>query len=263
MIRFSVVTITFNAETVLQRTLDSVLCQTYEDVEHLIIDGASKDGTIAMAERYKQLSDTSDNGHQVIIQSEPDRGIYDAMNKGLTQASGDYIVFMNAGDAFPSADTLEQVARRCRLAELPSDERPGVLYGDTNMVDNDGHFLHLRQHRPPQQLSWRSFKKGMLVCHQAFYARTDIAKNVQYDLRYHFSADVDWCIRVMKETERLGLPLSNSGIVVANYMEEGTTTKNHKASLRERYLVMQRHYGVLQTFLLHCWFVIRAFIRKA
>lgn len=263
MIRFSVVTITFNAEAVLQRTLDSVLCQTYEDVEHLIIDGASKDGTIAMAERYKQLSDTSDNGHQVIIQSEPDRGIYDAMNKGLTQASGDYIVFMNAGDAFPSADTLEQVARRCRLAELPSDERSGVLYGDTNMVDNDGHFLHLRQHRPPQQLSWRSFKKGMLVCHQAFYARTDIAKNVQYDLRYRFSADVDWCIRVMKETERLGLSLCNIGMVVANYMEEGTTTKNHKASLRERYLVMQRHYGVLQTFLLHCWFVIRAFIRKA
>lgn len=263
MIRFSVVTITFNAEAVLQRTLDSVLCQTYEDVEHLIIDGASKDGTIAMAERYKQLSDTSDNGHQVIIQSEPDRGIYDAMNKGLTQASGDYIVFMNAGDMFPSADTLEQVARRCRLAELPSDERPGVLYGDTNMVDNDGHFLHLRQHRPPQQLSWRSFKKGMLVCHQAFYARTDIAKNVQYDLRYRFSADVDWCIRVMKETERLGLSLCNIGMVVANYMEEGTTTKNHKASLRERYLVMQRHYGVLQTFLLHCWFVIRAFIRKA
>lgn len=263
MIRFSVVTITFNAEAVLQRTLDSVLCQTYEDVEHLIIDGASKDGTIAMAERYKQLSDTSDNGHQVIIQSEPDRGIYDAMNKGLTQASGDYIVFMNAGDMFPSADTLEQVARRCRLAELPSDERSGVLYGDTNMVDNDGHFLHLRQHRPPQQLSWRSFKKGMLVCHQAFYARTDIAKNVQYDLRYRFSADVDWCIRVMKETERLGLSLCNIGMVVANYMEEGTTTKNHKASLRERYLVMQCHYGVLQTFLLHCWFVIRAFIRKA
>jgi len=263
MIRFSVITITFNAEAVLQRTLDSVLCQTYEDVEHLIIDGASKDGTIAMAERYKQLSDTSDNGHQVIIQSEPDRGIYDAMNKGLTQASGDYIVFMNAGDAFPSADTLEQVARRCRLAELPSDERPGVLYGDTNMVDNDGHFLHLRQHRPPQQLSWRSFKKGMLVCHQAFYARTDIAKNVQYDLRYRFSADVDWCIRVMKETERLGLSLCNIGMVVANYMEEGTTTKNHKASLRERYLVMQCHYGAVQTFLLHCWFVIRAFIRKA
>ena len=262
MIRFSVVTITYNAEAVLQRTLDSVLCQSYEDVEHLIIDGDSKDTTLAMAESYKRQSDTSDNGHQVIIQSEPDRGIYDAMNKGLTQASGDYVVFMNAGDTFPSADTLEQVAHHCHLAELPSDELPGVLYGDTNMVDNEGRFLHPRQHRPPQQLTWRSFRKGMLVCHQAFYARTDIAKNVPYDTRYHFSADVDWCIRVMKETERLGLTLSNAGIVVANYLEEGTTTKNHKASLRERYLVMQCHYGAVQTFLLHCWFVVRAFIRR-
>jgi glycosyltransferase involved in cell wall biosynthesis len=262
MIRFTVVTITYNAEAVLQRTLDSVLCQSYEDVEHLIIDGDSKDTTLAMAESYKRQSDTSDNGHQVIIQSEPDRGIYDAMNKGLTQASGDYVVFMNAGDTFPSADTLEQVAHHCHLAELPSDELPGVLYGDTNMVDNEGRFLHPRQHRPPQQLTWRSFRKGMLVCHQAFYARTDIAKNVPYDTRYRFSADVDWCIRVMKETERLGLTLSNAGIVVANYMEEGTTTKNHKASLRERYLVMQCHYGAVQTFLLHCWFVVRAFIRR-
>ena len=262
MIRFSVVTITYNAETVLQRTLDSVLCQSYEDVEHLIIDGASKDTTLAMAESYKRQSDTSDNGHQVIIQSEPDRGIYDAMNKGLTQASGDYVVFMNAGDTFPSADTLEQVAHHCHLAELPSDELPGVLYGDTNMVDNEGRFLHPRQHRPPQQLTGRSFRKGMLVCHQAFYARTDIAKNVPYDLRYRFSADVDWCIRVMKETERVGLPLSNIGIVVANYMEEGTTTKNHKASLRERYLVMQCHYGAVQTFLLHCWFVVRSLLSR-
>jgi hypothetical protein len=102
----------------------------------------------------------------------------------------------------------------------------------------------------------------MLVCHQAFYARTDIAKNLQYDTRYRFSADVDWCIRVMRETERMGLPLYNIGIVVANYLDEGATTKNHKASLRERYLVMQRHYGVVQTFLLHCWFVVRAIVRR-
>ena len=87
MIRFSIVTITYNAEKVLQRTLDSVRYQTSEGVEHLIVDGASKDQTLAMAEQYKQQSDASDNGHKVIIQSEPDHGIYDAMNKGLTQAN--------------------------------------------------------------------------------------------------------------------------------------------------------------------------------
>jgi glycosyltransferase involved in cell wall biosynthesis len=262
MIRFTVVTITYNAEAVLQRTLDSVFAQTYKGVEHLIIDGASKDRTLALVEAYKQKSDESETEHKVIIQSEPDHGIYDAMNKGLTQSSGDYIVFMNAGDCFPQADTLEQVVHRCKLTELPTAELPGVLYGNTDVVDGDGHYLHPRRLQPPAKLTWRSFRQGMLVCHQAFYARTDIAKNLQYDTRYRFSADVDWCIRVMRETERMGLPLYNIGMVVANYLDEGATTKNHKASLRERYLVMQRHYGVVQTFLLHCWFVVRAIVRR-
>jgi RNA polymerase sigma factor (sigma-70 family) len=127
MIRFTVITITYNAQQVLDRTLQSVLHQTYEDVEHLIIDGASKDNTLAIAEAYKQQSDDSGCGHKVIIKSEPDHGIYDAMNKGLSQAMGDYVVFMNAGDFFPSADTLEQIARRCKLNEQPSEELPGLL----------------------------------------------------------------------------------------------------------------------------------------
>ncbi len=141
MIRFTVVTITYNAEAVLERTLQSVLRQTYGGVEHLIIDGASKDGTLQMAEAYKQASDQSECGHKVIIKSEPDRGIYDAMNKGLMQASGDYIVYMNAGDCFPQDDTLEQVVRRCRLSEYPSDGLPGVLYGLTDIVDGEGRYL--------------------------------------------------------------------------------------------------------------------------
>ena len=77
---FSVITITYNAAPVLQRTLDSVARQTYEGVEHIIVDGASKDETVAMAEKYKEQSDQADNGHEVRILSEPDKGLYDAMN---------------------------------------------------------------------------------------------------------------------------------------------------------------------------------------
>ena len=258
MIRFSVVTITYNAERVLQRTLDSVLSQTYEGVEHLIVDGASKDGTLLLAEQYKAKSDASESGHKVIILSEPDHGIYDAMNKGLTQASGDYIVYMNAGDFFPHADTLEKIVQHCQLNEQPTDELPGVLYGNTDIVDGEGHFLHPRRLQPPAKLTWKSFRNGMRVCHQAFYARTDIAKNQQYDTRYRFSADVDWCIRVMKETERMGLALCNTKMVVANYTEEGATTQNHQASLKERFDVMRRHYGLITTLVMHAWFVIRS-----
>lgn len=258
MIRFTVVTITYNAEKVLQRTLDSVLSQTYEGLEHLIVDGASKDGTLHLAEQYKETSDASESRHKVIIQSEPDHGIYDAMNKGLTQASGDYIVFLNAGDSLPSTDTLEQIVHQCRLNEYPADERPGVLYGNTNIVDGEGRFLHPRRLQPPTKLTWRSFRHGMLVCHQAFYARMDIAKNTQYDTRYRFSADVDWCIRVMHETERMGLSLCNTHLVLANYTEEGATTQNHRASLKERFDVMRRHYGLFSTLVMHAWFVVRA-----
>ena len=258
MIRFSVVTITYNAERVLQRTLDSVLSQTYEGVEHLIVDGASKDGTLLLAEQYKAKSDASESGHKVIILSEPDHGIYDAMNKGLTQASGDYIVYMNAGDFFPHADTLEKIVQHCQLNEQPTDELPGVLYGNTDIVDGEGHFLHPRRLQPPTKLTWKSFRNGMLVCHQAFYARTDIAKNQQYDTRYRFSADVDWCIRVMKETERMGLALCNTKMVVANYTEEGATTQNHQASLKERFDIMRHHYGLFSTLVMHAWFVIRS-----
>ncbi len=258
MRRFTIITITYNAEKAVERTLQSVLEQTYEGVEHLIIDGQSTDGTLRMAEHYKQKSDEAGRGHKVIIQSEPDGGIYYAMNKGLTQASGDYIVYMNAGDFFPSATTLEETARRCRLSETPSAELPAVLYGQTDIVDDEGRYLRPRRLQAPQQLSWRSFRQGMLVCHQAFYARTDLAKNLQYDTGYRYSADVDWCIRVMREGERAGLPLRNIGMVVACYTEQGATTRHHRASLVERFRIMAKHYGLIDTLLQHAWFVVRS-----
>ena len=109
MIRFTVVTITYNAERVLGRTLDSVLAQTYEGVEHLIIDGASTDGTLRLVNDYVERSNAADNGHQVQVCSEPDGGIYDAMNKGLRSATGDYVCFLNAGDTLPTTDTVSKI----------------------------------------------------------------------------------------------------------------------------------------------------------
>lgn len=262
MIRFTVITITYNAAPVVGRTLESVLRQTYEGVEHLVVDGSSTDATVDLALAYKAESDAAGNHHKVIVRSEPDRGIYDAMNKGLTQASGDYVVFMNAGDFFPADSTLEELAHRCRLNQTPTDELPAVLYGDTNIVDAEGRYLHPRRLRPPKKLTWRSFRQGMLVCHQAFYARTDIAKNLQYDTQYRYSADVDWCIRVMREGERMGLPLYNINMVVANYLDEGATTRHHRESLRERYRVMARHYGQLSTLMMHVWFAVRSVFKR-
>ena len=264
MIKFSIITITYNAEAVLGRTLESVEAQNYPGVEHLIVDGASKDGTVRLASEYKERSDASHNGHEVRIVSEPDRGLYDAMNKGLGLASGDYVCFLNAGDTLHSSSTLSDLCAKARLNTLQDEERPlpAVVYGDTDIVDGEGNFICRRRLSPPERLTWRSFKNGMLVCHQAFYARTDIAKRIRYDLRYRFSSDVDWCIRIMKEAEKNGLPLVNVHETVADYQQEGQTTLHHKASLKERFDVMSRHYGLLTTMIMHLWFVVRAVLKK-
>ena len=252
MLRITYVTITYNAASVLQRTLDSVLAQDYPDILHLIIDGASTDDTMQLVDAYIDRSNAADNGHSIQVTSEPDKGIYDAMNKGLRSITGDYVCFLNAGDFLPASDTVS------RIVEKVGDQSPAVLYGDTDIVDGEGRFLHHRRLAPPEHLSWKSFRQGMLVCHQAFYARTDFAIATPYDLRYRYSADVDWCIRVMKAAAKENVPLLNLKMVVANYTEEGQTTLHHRDSLWERYHVMERHYGRLQTFLLHCWFALRS-----
>ena len=258
MVVFSIITCTYNAESVLQRTLDSVLEQTYSHVEHIIVDGASTDATLNMVEAYRQKSDAEDWCHEVRVKSEPDRGLYDAMNKGIQRATGQYVLFLNAGDTFPSADTLELVAESVGEGEEP----PAVLYGDTDVVDDDGRFLRHRRLSPPRRLTWRSFMKGMLVCHQAFYARTDLAKVTPYDLHYRFSADVDWCIRIMRLARRRRLPMRNVGAVVVNFLDGGMTTTNHRASLKERFHVMAHHYGFVPTVIMHAWFVVRSLFKK-
>lgn len=258
MIKFTIITCTYQAENELERTLRSVLEQTYKDVEHLIVDGASTDATLRLAQTYATESQAQNNGHQVMLTSEPDNGLYDAMNKGLRHATGDYVLFLNAGDTFPSESTLIQVAACAEGANV----LPGVLYGDTDIVDNEGRFVRHRRLSPPKKLSWKSFMQGMVVCHQAFYARTDLAKKVPYQLKYRYSADVDWCIRVMKMAQKQGLPLCNVQTVVANYLDGGMTEKNHKASLKERFRVMESHYGYLPTLFMHAWFAVRSVLKK-
>ena len=257
MIRITYVTITYNAAKVLQRTLDSVLAQDYPNIEHLIIDGASTDDTLKIVDDYIARSNAAENGHQIQVSSEPDKGIYDAMNKGLRSMTGDYVCYLNAGDFLPTTDTASRIAQQVEA----SGNTPAVLYGDTDIVDGEGQFLHHRRLAPPENLTWKSFRQGMLVCHQAFYARTDFAIATPYDMQYRYSADVDWCIRVMKAAAKENVPMLNLHMVVANYTQEGQTTLHHRESLWERYRVMEHHYGRVQTFLLHCWFAVRSLLK--
>ncbi len=238
---FSIITITYNAATTLPATLRSVSEQTYKQYEYIVVDGASSDDTVSLVEQSHL---------PVRLVSEPDKGLYDAMNKGLRMAQGEYLIFLNAGDAFHAPDTLQQVA------ELIGDARPGVVYGETAIVDSERNFMMMRRLRAPEKLTWRSFAQGMLVCHQAFIARRDIAP--EYDLQYRYSADVDWCIRCMKRTDEL----LNTHLVLIDYLNEGVTTQHHKASLKERYAVMCQHYGRFSTAIRHIGFAFRYVIAR-
>ena len=120
MIRMTYVTITYNAADVLQRTLDSVLSQDYPEIVHLIIDGASTDATLQLVNAYIQQSNAAENGHRIQVTSEPDNGIYDAMNKGLRSLDGDYVCFLNAGDFLPASDTVSRIVEKIMVRVVSS-----------------------------------------------------------------------------------------------------------------------------------------------
>ena len=241
--KFSIITVTYNAGAVLEDTIQSVITQTYRNVEYIIVDGGSKDHTLDIINRYRE--------HIHTLVSEPDKGLYDAMNKGIRLATGDYLCFLNAGDELHEDDTLQLMVHSITGTELPD-----VLYGETAIVDEEGHFLRMRRLSAPENLNWKSFKDGMLVCHQAFFPRRELAE--PYDLRYRFSADFDWCIRIMKKSHTL----HNTQLTLIDYLSEGMTTRNHRASLHERFRIMCRHYGYLSTLARHAWFALRLLLKK-
>lgn len=240
---FSIITVTYHAESVLEETILSVVSQTYHNIEYIIVDGASKDRTLSIVNKYRDKI-------QAVV-SEPDKGLYDAMNKGLKMAKGEYVCFLNAGDTFHEDDTLQLIVHQLNKSNV----LPDVIYGETALVDAQRHFVRMRRLQTPDTLNWKSFRQGMLVCHQAFIAKRALAET--YDLNYRFSADFDWCIRVMKKASLL----HNTRLTLIDYLDEGMTTKNRKASLKERFRIMVKHYGYISTVLHHIWFVLRLLLK--
>lgn len=239
----SIVTITFNAAAVLPPTMESVASQTFTDFEHVIIDGASADDTLLVARSL--------GSHSLRILSEPDKGLYDAMNKGLAMARGEYVLFLNAGDTFHSPETLALYA----AASGPDTD---IIYSDTDIVDTDRKFQHPRHLKVPSLLTRKSFAKGMLICHQAFMVRRSLAPS--YDTSYRFSADYDWTVRCIERTSPQRCV--NLNVVGIDYLSDGLTDKNHMASLRERFDIMRRHYGTVTAVARHIGFIPRAIARK-
>lgn len=239
----SIITICYNAESTLTPTMESVARQTFKDFEHLIIDGASKDSTLKIA---RELATESTK-----IFSERDKGIYDAMNKGLSKAKGKYVVFLNAGDAFHSPDTLQKYADA-------ANRNPDIIYGDTVIVNDNREILGPRHLSVPKRLTFKSFAKGMLVCHQAFMVKRSLTE--PYDLSYRFSADYDWTLKCLKKSTPE--KCINLNMVTIDYLTAGTTDKNKIKSLRERFRIMCHHFGMIPTLFRHISFLPRVIMRR-
>jgi glycosyltransferase involved in cell wall biosynthesis len=224
----SVITIVYNNAADIERTMLSVLNQTYPHIEYIIIDGASTDGTLQIIGKYK------DRLSKFI--SEKDNGIYDAMNKGLALAGGDYVLFMNSGDEIYDINTVQNV--------FNTEPDADIYYGETEMY-KDGISLGKRRHEAPEKFTWQSFKYGMNVSHQAIYIKRSITE--PFNLDYQLSSDIDWIIRAAKKAKKI----VNVRMYVAKYLVGGMSKKRHRQSLKERFDIFSKHYGLLPNIFNH------------
>ena len=228
--RLSIITVVYNNVRDVERTLLSVTGQTYGNIEYVVIDGASTDGTLEVLERYRP--------HISKLISEKDKGIYDAMNKGLALATGDYVLFMNSGDEIYAPDTVAKL-----FATAPDAD---IYYGETEMIDEGRRSLGRRRHKAPERFTWRSFRYGMSISHQAIYIRRSLTEPYRYP-QYQLSADIDWILTAAKKAKKM----VNVHQYVARYLVGGMSKAKHKQSLLERFDIMKRHYGLLPTLFNH------------
>ena len=241
---FSVITVCYQALPELQRTVASVNTSTFRDYEHLIIDGGSSDGTVKWLEGIKDPL--------VRWESAPDKGLYDAMNKGLAQAKGEFVWFVNAGDLIYSEQTMAQMATMI-------DEKVDILFGEVVLKSPEGKVLGTRSemtpHKTPDLLNWRSMRFGMVVSHQAFVPRRRIAP---FYLEDNLCADIDWVIRCLKVSGES----MNTHLIFAQFETGGLSRQRHRESLKDRYEVLRHHFGFLPNLCNHIYILLRALWTK-
>ncbi len=167
----SIVTVSYNAVLTIEQTILSVINQTYPNVEYIIIDGGSTDGTVDIIKKYEDKI--------AYWVSEPDKGIYDAMNKGVVVATGEWINFMNAGDIFTDGDVIDKLFHQNIIIN-----RVGIVFGDTLVV--------FRNREKIVRFGDDTHHKIMPSCHQSIFCRRNLLVSNPFDLRYKIAADYNF-----------------------------------------------------------------------
>ena len=235
----SIITVVYNCVDLLSNTIKSVADQTYPNVEYIIVDGGSSDGTVEVIEKYAN--------HISQWIREPDKGLYDAMNKGLKMATGDFVWFMNAGDHIYASDTLEKMINKWQ----PDTD---ILYGEVMLVDETRKELGTRTATTKQKLTnplhWKDLAKGMVVCHQGFLPRRTLAP---FYIENNLTADIDWVIKCLKASKQT----TATELTVASYLVGGLSKQQHQRSLKDRYWVLKEHFGFWPNLWNHLQILLR------
>lgn len=235
----SIVTVCYNAAAVLEGTIQSVINQTCDDYEYIVIDGASKDDTLNIIEEFSE--------HITKWITEPDKGIYDAMNKGLELASGRYVWFLNAGDHAYD----ERVVEKLKAISGDCD----VLYGEVMIVDEKRMQLGTRSeitvHKLPEDLTRQDMKRGMIVCHQGLIPKLEITPHF---ILHNLSADIDWAIRILDKAN----VTHKTDFIISEYLAGGVSKKKWKQSLKDRFAILKSHFGMANAIYNHIIIVARA-----
>ncbi len=229
--RLSVVTVCRNASALLKKTLESVNNQLLRDrIEYIVIDGASTDGSVEYCnEKVKERKIDK-------FVTEPDRGIYDAMNKGADMAEGEWILFMNAGDVFSDKDVVKRLLERGDLTDAVA------VYGDVRKKSSSGEWELKRGERLHNS-------HRMIFCHQSVMTRREVQQNLRFDISHPYSADFKFFKQLMKR----GGKFEYLPIAVADFDTEGVSNRNRSAGLADNIRVVMEcdNFADSVKFLLH------------
>jgi glycosyltransferase involved in cell wall biosynthesis len=214
--KISVITVCFNSQATIERSIQSVVAQQWPEVEHIVIDGGSTDGTLVILERFSP--------HLAILVSEPDKGIYDAMNKGLARATGDVVCFLNADDQYADATVLAEVAQQMRMHQLDA------LVADVGFFKSGDPTRMTRRYRSdrfsPQHLSW-----GWMPAHPGLFLTREVVLRVgQFKTDYRIAGDYEYVVRTFHGHDLHYMHLPS---VVVNMQAGGVSN----SSLRNRLLL--------------------------
>lgn len=203
--KITVITVCYNVVSTIEETILSVINQTYPAIEYIVIDGASKDGTVDIIKKHADKID--------VIVSEPDKGIYDAMNKGIALATGDYINFMNAGDIFSSNDAIEKVATQI-------DPESDIVYGDSVCVFPDGNKQFFAG-----ETNLKMLAKRPIYRHNASFTRAALHKKVPFALEKKKEFDYALDYNNIFTLWHNGSKFQKVDVCVVTYPQEGTSDR--------------------------------------